>query len=197
MSFVGIIYSVQLLKYAGENGVAIYGVLMYVSMIFSAMFVGYSNGIGPVFSYHYGAQNHGELKSLRKKSLRIILMTSVAMFMLSEALAVPFSALFLSRSPLLLSDTVHAFRIFSTTYLFMGMAIFCSAFFTALNNGLVSALISILRTLVVEPGAVLLLPMLLGLDGIWSSVVVAEMMAAVVGSIFMIVLKGKYSNAKV
>lgn len=197
MSFVGVIYNVQLLKYAGENGVAIYGVLMYVSMIFSAMFVGYSDGIGPVFSYHYGAQNHGELKNLRKRSLGIILITSATMFVLSETVAYPLSSLFLSKSPQLLPDTVHAFRIFSTAYLFMGIAIFGSAYFTALNNGLVSALISFLRTLVFELGAVFLLPMLLGLDGIWASVVFAELMAALVGSIFMIALNGKYCKAKV
>jgi len=192
MSFVGIIYNVQLLKYAGEDGVAIYGVLMYVSMIFSAMFVGYSDGIGAVFSYHYGAQNHGELKNLRKRSLRIILLASAIMFVLSETVAYPLSSLFLHRSPQLLPDTVHAFRIFSVSYLFMGMAIFGSAFFTALNNGLVSALISFLRTLVFELGAVLLLPILLGVDGIWSSVVFAELMAAAAGSIFMVALKRKY-----
>ncbi len=197
MSFVGIIYNVQLLKYAGEDGVAIYGVLMYVSMIFSAMFVGYSDGVGPVFSYHYGAQNLGELNNLRKRSLTIIFLTSIAMFALSEALADPLASLFLHKSPLLLPETVHAFRIFSASYLFMGMAIFGSAFFTALNNGLVSALISFLRTLVFEFGAVLLLPMLLGLDGIWASVIFAELMAAIVSAIFMIALKGKYRNAKI
>ncbi len=192
MSFVGIIYNIQLLKYAGEDGVAIYGVLMYVSMIFSAIFVGYSDGVGPVFSYHYGAQNLTELKSLRKRSLLIILLASAAMFVLSEALTGPISALFMHNTPQLMPDTIHAFRIFSIAYVFMGMAIFTSAFFTALNNGLVSALVSFLRTLVFELGAVFLLPPLLGVDGIWGSVVFAELMAAVVGSIFMAALKKKY-----
>ena len=191
-SFVGIIYNVQLLKYAGEDGVVIYGLLMYVSLIFSAMFVGYSNGIGPVFSYHYGARNHGELKNLRKRSLMLVGLASAAMFVLSEALAHPFSALFLQDAEKLLPDTVHAFRIFSLAYLFTGMAIFSSAFFTALNNGQVSALISFLRTFVFELGAVLLLPGLLGVDGIWCSVVFAELMAAAVGSIFMAALRRKY-----
>ena len=191
-SFVGIIYNVQLLKYAGEDGVVIYGLLMYVSLIFSAMFVGYSNGIGPVFSYHYGARNHGELKNLRKRSLMLIGLSSAAMFVLSEALAHPFSALFLQDAGKLLPDTVHAFRIFSLAYLFAGMAIFSSAFFTALNNGQVSALISFLRTFVFELGAVLLLPGLLGVDGIWCSVVFAELMAAAAGSIFMVALRRKY-----
>ncbi len=191
-SFVAIIYNMQLLKYAGEDGVVIYGLLMYVSLIFSAIFVGYSNGIGSVFSYHYGAQNHRELKNLRKRSLRLIGIASVAMFLLSEALARPFSTLFLQDAPNLLPDAIHAFRIFSVAYLFSGIAIFSSAFFTALNNGQVSALISFLRTFVFELGAVLLLPMLLGVDGIWCSIVFAELMAAAVGSIFMVALQKKY-----
>ena len=191
-SIVAIVYNIQLLKYAGEDGVVIYGLLMYVSLIFTALFVGYSNGIGSVFSYHYGAQNHGELKNLRKKSLRLIGLTSIAMFVLSEALAHPFSALFLQDAPNLLPDAVHAFRIVSVCYLFTGVAVFGSAFFTALNNGQVSALISFLRTFVFELGAVLLLPLLFGLDGIWYAIVFAELMAAVVGSIFMVALRRKY-----
>ena len=191
-SFVGIFYNVQLLKYAGEDGVVIYGLLMYLSLIFSAIFVGYSNGVGPVVSYHYGAQNHQELRNLRKRSLTIIGVASVAMFVLSEVLARPFSALFLQDGGKLLADAVHAFRIFSFAYLFTGMAVFGSAFFTALNNGQVSALIAFLRTFVFELGAVLLLPLFLGVDGIWSSVVYAEFMAAVTGCIFMAALKKKY-----
>jgi len=191
-SLVGIIYNVQLLKYAGENGVIIHGLIMYVSLIFSAMFVGYSNGIGPVFGYHYGARNRPELKNLRKKSLRLIGLTSIGMFILSEILATPFSALFLNGSEKLLPEAIHAFRIVSVSYLFTGMAIFGSAFFTALNNGLVSALISFLRTFVFELGAVLLLPILFGVNGIWYSIVFAEMMAALVGSIFMAKLRKKY-----
>ena len=191
-SMVGLIYNMQLLKYAGEDGVVIYGQLLYVSLIFSAIFVGYSNGVGPVFSYHYGAQDHGELKNLRKRSLVIIGITSVAMCILSEALAYPFSALFLQDAGHLIPDSVYAFRIASFAYLFTGMAIFGSAFFTALNNGQVSALIAFLRTFVFELGAVLLLPLFLGVDGIWSSVVYAECMAAVTGCIFMAALKKKY-----
>lgn len=191
-SLVAMVYNIQLLKYAGEDGVVIFGLLMYVSLIFSALFVGYSNGIGSVFSYHYGAQNHKELKNLRKRSLKLIGVASIAMFLLSEALAHPFSALFLQDAPNLLPDAVHAFRIVSLTYLFTGLAVFGSAFFTALNNGQVSALISFLRTFVFELGAVLLLPLLLGVDGIWYAIVFAELMAALVGSIFMVVLRKKY-----
>ena len=192
LNIVGIVYNVQLLKYAGEDGVVIYGLLMYVSLMFIAVFVGYSNGIGSAFSYQYGAQNHGELRNLLKKSLVIIGITSVLMFALSEAIACPFSALFLRDAEKLLPDTVRAFRIFSLTYLFAGIAVFGSAFFTALNNGLISALISFLRTFVFELGAVLLLPVLFGVDGIWYSGVFAELMAAVVGIIFMVALRKKY-----
>ena len=191
-SLVGIVYNIQLLKYAGEDGVVIYGLLMYFSLIFCAVFVGYSNGVGAVFSYHYGAQNHEELKNLRKRSLVIIWLTSVIMFILSETLALPFSALFLGDQGQLVQRAVHAFRIFSIGYLFTGMAIFSSAFFTALNDGQVSALISFLRTFIFDLGAVLLLPLLLGVDGIWCSVVFAELMATVTGSIFMVALRKKY-----
>ena len=191
-SFVGVFYNVQLLKYAGEDGVVVYGLLMYLSLIFSAIFVGYSNGIGPVVSYHYGAQNHLELKTLRIRSLKIIGVASLAMFVLSEVLARPFSALFLQDGGKLLADAVHAFRIFSFAYLFTGMAVFGSAFFTALSNGVVSALIAFLRTFVFELGAVLLLPLFLDVDGIWSSYVFAEFMAAATGCIFMAALKKKY-----
>ena len=181
-----------MLKYAGEDGVVIYGQLMYVSLIFSAIFVGYSNGIGPVFSYHYGARDYGELKNLRKRSLVVIGITSVAMFILSEALAYPFSVFFLQDAMQLVPVSVHAFRIISFSYFFTGMAIFSSAFFTALNNGMVSALISFLRTFIFELGSVLLLPVLFGVEGIWYSVVFGDLMAAVVGSLFMVGLRRNY-----
>ena len=191
-SLVGTVYNMQLLRYAGEDGVVIYGLLMYVSLIFTAIFVGYSNGVGPVISFQYGAQNHGEMKNLRKRSLTIIAITSAVMFTSSEILAQPFSALFLKGAENLLPDAIHAFRIVSVAYLFTGMAVFCSAFFTALNNGQISALISFLRTFVFELGAVLLLPLLLGVNGIWYSVVFAELMAAVTWTIFMFALRKRY-----
>ena len=192
MSLVGIVYNMQLMKYAGEDGVAAYGVLMYVSMIFAAAFLGYSSGVAPVFGYHYGANDYGELKDLLKKSLIIIGTFSISMFVLSEGLAHPISAVFVGYDKQLMELTVNGFVIYSFAYLFMGMAIFSSSFFTALNNGLVSAVISFLRTLVFELGAVLLLPLILEINGIWASIVVAEFMATVVGVIFMIGLKKKY-----
>ena len=191
-SLVGVVYNVQLLKFAGENGVVIYGLLMYISLIFWAIFVGYSNGVGSVFSYHYGAQDYAELKNLLRRSLVIIGITSAVMFVLSEVLAYPLSSLFLKDNRQLVLDAVHAFRIISFSYLFTGMAIFGSAFFTALNNGQVSALISFLRTFVFELGAVLLLPALFGVDGIWYALIFAEFMATFTSIIFMIALRKKY-----
>lgn len=192
MSLVGIVINMQLMKYAGENGVAAYGVLMYVSMIFSAAFLGYSSGVAPIFGYHYGAKNYAEMKGLLKKSLIIIAVFSIGMFVLSEGLAHPISKTFVGYDRQLMEITVNGFVIYSFSYLFMGMAIFSSAFFTALNNGLVSAVISFLRTLVFELGAVILLPMFWEINGIWSSIVVAELMATVVGVVFMIKLREKY-----
>lgn len=192
MSVVSMLYNIQLLKFAGENGVAAYGVLMYVNMIFLAIFIGYSTGIAPVVGFHYGAQNEAELKSLRKKSVAIILVSSVAMLLLSEVLAEPLSGLFVSYDKELMELTVRAFRFFSFSFLFAGMAIFGSSFFTALNNGLVSAVISFLRTLVFQVVAVLLFPILWGIDGIWVSIVAAEVMAVLVTVVFLVTLKKKY-----
>lgn len=192
MSFLGMVYNMQLLKYVGEDGVAAYGVLMYVSMIFSAVFLGYSSGVAPVFGFHYGAGNHRELRGLLKKSLIIIGTFSVSMFILAELLAYPVSVLFVGYDAGLQDMTVHGFIVYSFAYLFMGMAIFSTSFFTALNNGPVSALISFLSTLVFELGAVLLLPILWGIDGIWASIVVAECMATLVGIVFIIGLRKKY-----
>ena len=192
VSFVGIFYNIQLLRLMGDDGVAVYGVVMYVCLIFSAVLIGYSNGIGPVISFHFGARDPGELKNLRTKSIRIVGIASAVMFVLSEALARPVSALYFPDSGKLIAETVHAFRIYSAAYLFMGFSIFSSTLFTALNNGEISALISFLRTLVFELGAVLLLPKLIGVDGVYSATVLAELLAAVLGGIFMNALQKKY-----
>ena len=191
-SLVGVVYNIQLLKYAGEDGIVIFGLLMYVSLIFCAIFVGYSNGVGSVFSYHYGAQDHEELKNLLKRSIIIIGITAAVMFVSSEVLAYPLSILFLKDNRQLVFGSVHAFRVISFSYLFTGMAIFGSAFFTALNNGTVSALISFLRTFIFELGGVLLLPVIFGIDGIWYAVILAEFMAAFTSIIFIAALRKKY-----
>ena len=192
MSVVGMLYNFQLMKYAGEDGVAAYGVLMYVGFIFVAVFIGYSIGTAPVIGYHYGAENHRELHNVFKKSLIIIGITSVLMLILGEALAYPLSVLYVGSDPELLSLTMQGFFIYSFCYLFAGFAIFGSGFFTALNNGLVSAIISFLRTLLLQTAAVLILPLLLGVDGIWISVVAADAMAVMVTGAFVLGLRKKY-----
>lgn len=192
MSIVSMLYNIQLIKYAGENGVAAYGVLMYVNMIFLAVFIGYSTGTAPVVSYHYGAQNHEEMKGLLKKSLVIIGFFAVVMFALAELLAKPLAKIFVSYDADLLAMTINAFRIYSFSFLFASVAIYGSSFFTALNDGLTSALISFLRTLFFQVISVLVLPIFLGIDGIWISIVVAEVVSAVMTCLFLFAKRGKY-----
>lgn len=192
MSIVSMLYNIQLLKYAGEDGIAAYGVLMYVSMIFQAIFIGYSVGTAPVVGYHYGAQDHGELKSLLKKSIFLIGSFAVVMFIASYILSGPLSNLFVGYDRELLDLTLRAFTIFSFSFLFSGFAVYGSSFFTALNNGLVSAAISFMRTLVFQIAAVLILPLIWGVDGIWVSIVAAEIMAVIITTIFLKANQKKY-----
>lgn len=192
MSLVSMLYNVQLMQYAGEDGIAAYGVLMYVSMIFQAIFIGYSVGTAPIVSYHYGAQNREELKSLLRKAIFIVAIAALCMFAAGELLAAPLSRLFVAYDEELLQMTTHAFAIFSFSFLFSGFAINGSSFFTALNDGLTSALISFLRTLVFQVAAVLLFPLLWGLDGIWFSIVAAEIMAVLATIFFLLKKQKKY-----
>ncbi|MBP3489578.1 MAG: MATE family efflux transporter [Roseburia sp.] len=191
-SIVSMLYNIQLMKYAGENGIAAYGVLMYVNMIFLGVFIGYSTGTAPIVSYHYGAKNYSEMKGLLKKSLAIIGFFAVAMFVLAELLAKPLAGIFVSYDAELLAMTVRAFRIYSFSFLFSSVAVYGSSFFTALNDGLTSALISFLRTLLFQVGAVLILPVIFGIDGVWASVVAAELAAAVMTVLFIVFKKKKY-----
>ena len=193
MSLVGMLYNVQLMKYAGENGVAAYGVMMYVTMIFIAIFIGYSIGTAPVIGFHFGAKNSGELKSLLRKSSVILTVCSVFMLICGIALAKPLSLIFVSYDKELFEMTFKGFIIYSFSFLFSGIAIFGSSFFTALNNGFISALISFLRTLVFQIIAVMVFPLIWGLDGIWISVVIAELLATVVTFIFIFALRKKYN----
>lgn len=192
MSLVGMLYNLQLLSYAGENGVAAYGVMMYVSMIFSGAFMGYTIGVAPVIGYHYGAQNHKELKGLLKKSMIMIGIFGVAMITAAEILASPLARIFVGYDAELMKLTVWGFRIFSLSFAFMGYAIFVSGFFTALSDGLTSALISFLRTLVFQIASVLILPLLWGINGVWISIVVAELMAVIFGMFFLVLKRNKY-----
>ncbi|MBQ8514406.1 MAG: MATE family efflux transporter [Ruminococcus sp.] len=191
-SVVSMLYNVQLMKYAGEDGVAAYGVLMYVNMIFLAVFIGYSVGTAPIISFHYGAENHSELKSLLRKSAAVIVSFSVCMFLLAQLLAYPLSSLFVSYDQALMELTLRGFRIFSFSFLFAGIAVYGSSFFTALNNGLVSALISFLRTLVFQIAAVLIFPAFLEIDGIWISISAAEMMSVVITIFFLVKMRNRY-----
>ncbi len=191
-SIVGMLYNLQLIKYIGEDGVAAYGVLMYVSMIFNGIFIGFTVGTAPVISYHYGAQNLDELKSLKKKCLTVIAGVAVMMYALSLALAKPLAAVFVGYDKELFALTVHAFYIYALSFLFFGFTIFASSFFTALNDGSVSAAISFLRTMVFQIAAILLLPLILDVEGIWWSVVTAEVLAVAVSLAFIKAFKKKY-----
>ncbi len=193
MSTVNMLYNFQLMNVAGENGIAAYGVIMYVNFIFVSVFLGYSIASAPIISFHYGAENHGELKNLLKKSLVIISVFAVVMTAAAEILAKPLSGIFVSYDRELFEMTTRGFMLFSLSFIFMGFNIFGSSFFTALNNGLVSAIISFARTLLFQVIAVLTLPLVLGLDGIWLAVVAAELISIAVTVFFTIIMKKKYN----
>lgn len=193
MNVVSMLYNVQLLKYAGEDGISAYGILMYVNFVFISAFIGYSVGVAPVIGYHYGSQNHGELKNLKKKSFLVIIGSSIVMFLLAEVFASPISGVFVGYDRALCEMTVRAFRINAFSFLFSGFAIFSSSFFTALNDGLTSALISFLRTLVFNTCTVLIFPLIWGLNGIWFSIVAAEIMAVIISLLFLATKKKKYN----
>lgn len=191
-SVVGIVYNFQLLKYLGENGVSAYGVLMYVQFIFIAIFVGYSIGCAPVVSFHFGAGNHSELQSLLKKSTRIVGSLSIILTVLALTLANPLAKMFVGYDVELLAITSHAFKIFSFSFLLAGFNIFASSFFTALNNGVISAAISFLRTLIFQTSSVLILPLILSVDGLWGANVAAEIFAFVISLAFLVANRKKY-----
>lgn len=191
-SIVGMLYNFQLLEYAGQDGVAAYGVLMYVEFIFVAIFVGYSIGSAPIISYHYGAENHTELQNMLHKSILLMLGGGILMLVAAQVLAGPLAHMFVGYDKTLFDMTVHGFRIFSLFVLFAGFNIFASSFFTALNNGGVSAAISFLRTFVFKFSAVLLMPLLFKLDGIWWATVVAEVLAFILSAAFILGKRQKY-----
>ncbi len=192
LSFISMIFNFQLMKYAGENGIAAYGVLMYVNFVFVSVFIGYSVGTAPVIGYHYGAKNKNELHGLLKKSNVVIAFFAVIMFFASKFLSRPFSLMFVGYDNELVELTCRAFSIYAYSFLFAGFAIFTSSFFTALNNGLVSALISFLRILFFQCICVLTLPLIFGIDGIWISVTVAEMLAVLLSVFFLATQQKKY-----
>ena len=194
-SFIGMLYNFQLIKLAAEDGLAAYGVIMYVSFIFMAIFFGYAVGSAPLISYHYGAANTNELKNLFRKSLLLTGAVAVVMTALCLSLAVPLAKIFVGYDAALTEMTAEGLRIYSLAFLLCGFNIFGSAFFTALNNGLLSALISFLRILVFETIAILLLPTILGLTGVWLAISVAEILALAVTVTLFIINRGKYHYA--
>ena len=191
-SIVGMLYNFQLLKYAGEDGVSTYGVLMYVNFCFAAIFIGYSVGSAPIVGYHFGAQNRSELQNMLRKSIILMGTGGVILALAAQLLANPLAHLFVGYDAGLFAMTTHAFRLYSFAFLFMGFNIFASSFFTSLSNGGVSAAIAFLRTLVFQAAAVLILPILFELDGIWWAMTTAEVFAFVISGIFLLADRKRY-----
>lgn len=197
MSLVNMLYNLQLMKYVGSNGVVAYGIIMYVGFLFSGTYLGYSIGTAPIIGYHYGAENTDELKSLLKKSIKLIAITSFVMTVLAEILSKLLASIFVGYDAQLLEMTTRAIQLFSLSYLISGFNIFASSFFTALNNGVVSATISFLRTLLFQVVMILVLPKMIGVDGIWLAVVFAEILALIISAVFLKVNKKKYQYVSI
>ena len=191
-SFVSMVYNKQLMSYRGQDGVTAYGIIMYASFIFAAVFIGYAIGTAPIIGYNYGAQNHDELKNVFKKSMILNFATGIVMTTLSVVFAKLLCSIFVGYNPALLDFSAQAMRIFSIGFIFMGLNIFTSSFFTALNNGLISAIVSAFRTLVCQLVMVFTLPIIWGVDGIWISIVAAEALALCLEIVFLITNRKKY-----
>ena len=192
MSLVGMLYNLQLMKIAGENGVAAYGVIMYVNFIFIAIYLGYAFGTAPIVAFHYGARNTEELQNVLKKSLKLLLGAGITLFGVAFLLSGTLSKIFVGYDRELYAMTVRGFRLYAVSYLLCGFNIYGSSFFTALNNGVVSAVISFLRTVVFEVAAIMILPVLFKLDGIWCAITVAETASLTITAIFFFALRKRY-----
>lgn len=191
-SVVMMLYNMQVDKFEGDAGVAAYGIVMYVVMVFFAVFMGYAVGSAPLIGYNYGAQNKDELKNLFRKSLIIVTAFGVSMTVLSEALSYPLCRMFVSYDEALFQMTLRGFRIYSIVFLIAGYGVFASSLFTALNNGLVSGIISFLRTLVYQVTCIMVFPLVWGLDGVWSSIIFADICAVTTSAVFIIAMRKKY-----
>lgn len=191
-SFVNMLYNLQLMKIAGEKGVASFGVIMYINFIFTGVLFGYAFGSSSIVSYHYGAENYKELRSLFSKSIKIIGIASLISFASAQLFAIPLIKIFFSYSDELIHMTTHGFRIYSIAYLMIGFNGYASSLFTALNNGRVSATIAFGRTLVFQVASILILPRIFGLAGIFSSIIVAEFLAIMVSMFFINKYKNEY-----
>lgn len=194
-SLVNILYNFQLMKLAGENGVAAYGIIMYINFIFMAIYFGYSIGSAPIIGYHYGAANYSELKNIFKKSLWLMSSAGIALTLLAELLTVPLVAIFASYDKELFQMTCHGFRLYALAFIVMGINVWGSSFFTALGNGAISAAISFFRTLIFQIAVVMILPIFLGIDGIWLAIVIAELLALTITISFLIGKRRKYQYA--
>lgn len=194
-SIVSMLYNLQLMKYYGENGVSAYGVIMYVQLIFLALMIGYTIGSAPIIGYNYGAKNSDELKNILRKSIIILAVGGLILSGLAQALAIPLAKLFVGYDKELYDLTVHAFRLFSFAFIFSGVAIYSSGFFTALNNGLISAILSLMRSLIFQITFVFLLPFIFGVDGIWWAMFATEVGATLIAVIFFITKRKKYNYA--
>lgn len=194
-SLVSMLYNFQLMRLASQNGIAAYGAVMYVEFAFIAVFIGYSIGTAPIVSYHYGSENHNEVKNMLQKSFKIMSILGITMMVLAQILASPLAKVFVGYDKQLFDMTVHGFRLFSFYFILAGINIYASSFFTALNNGMISAIISFSRTLGFETLAVIILPIFLQLDGVWLAITVAEICAFVISISFLIAKKEKYHYA--
>ncbi|MBR5590302.1 MAG: hypothetical protein IKW40_02110 [Anaerotignum sp.] len=192
LSLVCMLYNLQLMKIAGENGVAAYGVIMYVNFIFISIYLGYAFGTAPIVSFNYGARNTEELQNVLKKSLKLLVGAGITLFLVATLSAGFLSKIFVGYDAELYAITVKGFRLYAISYLLSGINIYASSFFTALNNGLISALISFLRTVVFEVAFIMILPIFFGLSGIWCAIVVAELASFIITAVFFFKLKNKY-----
>lgn len=192
VSIVSILYNFKLMMAAGEDGVAAYGIIMYVNIVFMAIFLGYAIGSAPVVGFHYGAGNHDELRNMFRKSIVLMAGAGIVMFGIAELTAVPLVMIFAGYDEGLMELTVHGFRLYAISFLMMGVNVWASAFFTALGNGVVSAAISFCRTLVFQVIVIFILPLILGMDGIWLGVGAAELLALGVSIVFLVGEKKRY-----
>ena len=195
MSLVNMLYNWQLMRLMGADGVAVFGVIMYVNFIFVSVFLGYSIGSAPIVSFHYGAGNQGELRGLLRKSVLLTAVTSILLTAAALLLARPLSVIFMSYDAALLSTTIRAFSIYALSFLIVGFNIYASSFFTALNDGLTSALISFARTLAFQIAAILILPVIWGIDGVWGAVIAAEALALLLSIACLMRNRKKYGYA--
>lgn len=186
------LFNLQMMALIGEKGVAAISAILYLQFIFLAVFFGFVSGISPVVSYNYGAGNKTNIHRTFKISMKIVIIFSLSMFALAEVFTGGLVLVFASKDAVLSELMISGFRIIAVSILFSGLNIFASGFFTALNNGRVSALISILRTFVLEAGALILLPEFMGIDGVWWSLPAAEILSAVIAVVMIVKYRKTY-----